>query len=66
MAGLLTARMPRDKVLTESDGPVAQLNGIPVNPWDTEHAIEALAAIWSITREEVSDNILRNLRRLVT
>jgi TatD DNase family protein len=66
MAGLLTARMPRDKVLTESDGPVAQLNGIPVNPWDTGHAIEALAAIWSITREEVSDNILRNLRRLVT
>jgi TatD DNase family protein len=62
----LTARMPRDKVLTESDGPFAQLNGIPVNPWETEHAIDALASIWSITREEVGDNILSNLRRLVT
>jgi TatD DNase family protein len=61
----LTARMPRDKVLTESDGPFAQVNGIPLNPWDVQSAIDGLTATWSLTREDVSQTVLRNLRNLV-
>jgi TatD DNase family protein len=39
----LAARMQRERVLTESDGPFAQINGNVLNPWDVENAIEELS-----------------------
>jgi TatD DNase family protein len=62
----LTARMPRERVLTESDGPFAHINGEPVKPWHVETAIYGLSTIWSLTREEVKQKILSNLQALVT
>jgi TatD DNase family protein len=62
----LAARMPRERVLTESDGPFAQINGNALNPWDVENAIDELSVLWSLSRDEVKQNILTNLRTLVT
>jgi TatD DNase family protein len=42
----LAARMPRDRVLTETDGPFAQLDGRTALPWDAEQAITLLAEVW--------------------
>jgi TatD related DNase len=61
----IAARMPRDRVLTESDGPFAHLNGNPLYPWEVETAIDQLSAIWSLKPEEVQQAILSNLRALV-
>jgi TatD DNase family protein len=61
----LAARMPRERVLTESDGPFAQLNGEAVMPWQVENAIQALSQIWSLPPEEVDQNIHQNLQSLL-
>ena len=62
---LLAARMPRERVLTESDGPFAQLNGVSLMPWQVENAIQALSQVWSLPPEEVDQSIHRNLRSLL-
>ena len=61
----LAARMPRDCVLTESDGPFAQLNGEAVLPWHVENAVRELGKIWSQRPDEVDHTIQQNLRRLL-
>jgi len=62
----MTALMPRDRILTESDGPFAQIDGRPLFPWDAAQAEANLAALWSISREEVRHQLMGNLRRLTT
>jgi TatD DNase family protein len=61
----LAARMPMSRVLTESDGPFAQLDGKAIEPWQVNRACEILAGIWSISAEEVDRRLLENLKRLV-
>jgi TatD DNase family protein len=61
----LAARMPRDRVLTETDGPFAQLEGRSAFPWDAINAVEGLAAIWGISASDAEQAVDENLRRLV-
>lgn len=61
----LAAHMPREHVLTESDGPFAQLNGKPVMPWHVEDAIQTLSQIWSLSPKEVEQKIRSNLQNLI-
>lgn len=61
----LAARIPSERVLTESDGPFAQINRTPVLPWQVGGAVEELSAIWSLPREQVGQMLLANLRKLV-
>ncbi|UPJ81116.1 TatD family hydrolase [Bradyrhizobium sp. 183] len=60
----MTAVMPPDRILTESDGPFAQINGRPLFPWDVETAEKALAKIWRVSDEEARHRLMENLRRL--
>jgi TatD DNase family protein len=62
----LVARMPRDRVLTESDGPFAQLNGTAVMPWQVEEAVIALCTTWNVPLDEGSSVIRDNLRALLS
>jgi TatD DNase family protein len=62
----LAARMPRDRVLTESDGPFAQVEGRPAFPWDVEQAVYALAEVWAEPLSTVRDRLMANFRRLVS
>lgn len=61
----LVAKMPRDRVLTESDGPFAQIGGAPVMPWQVDDAGAALARLWSVSTAEVDKTIRANLRELL-
>ena len=61
---VLAARMPRDRVLTETDGPFAQLDGRAALPWDAEQAITSLAEVWGQPVPEARARISDNLRRL--
>jgi TatD DNase family protein len=61
----LAARMPPERVLTESDGPFAQISGTPVMPWDVEVAVPQLSDIWSVPPADVRGRIDRNLQLLL-
>lgn len=61
----LVQRMPPERILTESDGPFAQLNGQPVMPWHVERAIHELSAIWLLPPAKVAKTVDDNLRSLL-
>ena len=65
-ARALVRVMPRDRVLTETDGPFAQIGGGSAKPWDAGGATTQLAELWGDMTEEETDRLLHaNLRRLV-
>lgn len=65
-ARALVKDMPRDRVLTETDGPFAQIGGESAKPWDAGGATTQLAGLWGdMTKEETDRLVHANLRRLV-
>lgn len=61
----LVSRMPQNRILTETDGPFAQIDGAAALPWDASKAVEALASLWQRTGVEVDHIINENLRALL-
>jgi TatD DNase family protein len=62
----LLAAMPRDRVLTETDGPFAAIGGRPLSPGEVTPACEALAACWGISVDEATAMALTAFRNLVS
>lgn len=60
----IVARIPRDRVLTETDGPFAETNGIPTVPWHVEYAERGLSDLWGIGTEGTAQQLAENLRAL--
>jgi TatD DNase family protein len=56
--------MPRERVLTETDSPFAQINGAPLTPWDVALAYPVLSELWNCSAEQVDRQVLSNLRSL--
>jgi TatD DNase family protein len=65
-ARALVRDMPKDRVLTETDGPFAQIGGVSAMPWDVGGVITQLAELWGgMMHEEIDQVVHSNLRRLV-
>jgi TatD DNase family protein len=62
----LVERMPRERVLTETDGPFGTLNGSVLQPADTTYAVDTLSSLWDQTKMATARSILDSLARLVT
>ena len=62
----LTTRIPKERVLTESDGPFAQLNGRAIYPWEVMDAVNELSKLWGIDQKAVEKKISNNLERLTS
>lgn len=62
----LVARMPRERVLTETDGPFVEQNGRQALPWEVSQASIALAAVWEMPLEDVNEQLAGNLSRLLS
>lgn len=63
----LVAAMPPDRVLTETDGPLARGPGrVPLFPWDVQEAERTIAGLWGTSVAAVRRQLLANLRRLAT
>jgi TatD DNase family protein len=60
----LVARMPRDRVITETDGPFGMLSGRFLYPWDVSQAIASVASVWAVDDRYVDEILNENLRRL--
>ena len=60
------AAMPKERMLTETDAPFAQIDGRPLMPWDVVLAYPVLGEIWQCSEDDVSRQVLSNLRRLTT
>lgn len=62
----LAAKLPRGRVVPESDGPFAQLDGKPVMPWSAPDTAKRLAEIWGVPVESVAHTLNDNSARLLT
>lgn len=62
----LVSHMPKNRILTESDGPFTQLQSQPVTPSAMKIAEEALATIWEMTPASASAQVAANFKRLVS
>jgi TatD DNase family protein len=62
----LAVEMPRERVLTETDGPFAKIGERPAFPWDSVSAELALAGLWGESLDGVRLTLNENLRRLGT
>ena len=56
----LASLMPRGRVVLESDGPFAQVDGEPVGPWDMNRTADALSEAWNQSRAQIFDQIQTN------
>lgn len=62
----LIREMPRDRVLTESDGPFVQTGGQPASPVGVRETATLLGQLWGdASREEVKEQVLQNFRALL-
>lgn len=62
----LISQMPKNRILTETDGPFAQMEGKSLMPWQAELSIPELSQIWSISPVLTEQTLLSNLRNLVS
>lgn len=58
-------RLPRDRVLTESDGPHVRVGRVSARPWDVQIVEAYLAQVWGIPTGDVRAQIWANFRSLV-
>lgn len=57
--------MPRDRVLTETDGPFGEIDGKSLEPIHVSHALATLGQLWDVEPGEVAAQIDDNLKRLL-
>lgn len=60
----LASIIPKDRVLTETDGPFAKLKGLPLMPWDADQVSHSLSEIWGTSLLEVNEILICNLKAL--
>lgn len=62
----LMAKLPRDRVLPETDGPFATADGVPLPPWSMERTAILFSPIWGCSAGEAQAILVSNGRRLLT
>lgn len=61
----IIARLPLDRVLTETDGPYVTVHGRAALPMDVVEVETYLARVWEYTPTEVRQQLSRNLRAVI-
>ena len=60
----IAKEVPRERMLTETDGPFALIGSRPLQPADSWLAVEALSNIWDVDQKDVVSRLRSNLRDL--
>lgn len=58
----LASEMPRDRMLTETDGPFTMTGDRPFEPGEVNFALDKLAGLWKCPSDEVGEQIYANLQ----
>jgi TatD DNase family protein len=61
----LIAEIPRERILTETDGPFTKLDRQSLMPWDVEKAQLQLSYLWEIDPKQTEFILFSNLKSLV-
>jgi TatD DNase family protein len=61
----IVARIPRSRVLTETDSPYVKMGSRPAEPRDVSVVIQFLAKVWGGSAEDASVQVLDNYRQMV-
>lgn len=62
----LASLMPLDRILTETDGPLARLKNSPLMPWNVDVAEKGLGTLWELDHNTVRRQLNQNLRNLAS
>lgn len=57
--------LPRERLLTETDGPFTETEGRPNTPHDVARCVSRLADLLSVPPEQLRDRLLKNLKVLI-
>ena len=57
--------LPKERVLTETDGPYVKVGGKEASPFDMRAVVESLSLIWDMSLEEALDQLTENWERAV-
>jgi len=61
----IVMEIPRDRLLTESDGPFVKLSGQSSRPSDMVRVIEGLSGMWDIDKTQTASRIYENFRSML-
>ena len=61
----IVKNIPKERVLTETDGPFIKIFGKPAKPSDVSDIIQTLATVWGIGSSATSQQIIDNFRSLL-
>ena len=61
----LVAQMPRDRVVSESDGPFAKVGGEALLPWQALAVSEPLGVVWEEAQVIVTEQLRENGKHLI-
>lgn len=61
----LVSAMPKDRILTETDGPFARKGDSPLMPWDVKDAVVGLAQVWQASEEDAQIRLHTNFKSLL-
>ncbi|MBE9045547.1 TatD family hydrolase [Pleurocapsales cyanobacterium LEGE 10410] len=62
---LIAQNIPKERILTETDGPFATLNKKKLMPWDISKAISQLSNLWQISTEETELILFSNFKSIL-
>lgn len=60
----LVSRIPRHRLLTETDGPFVKISGVPATPLRLPIIIEAISEIWNLPVANTQETIFSNFQAL--
>ena len=58
-------RIPRNRVLFETDGPYCKIAKTPAGPWDITGVARELASLWGCTVDTVTVQVSQNFRQML-
>lgn len=61
----IISKIPKENVLTETDGPFVSKGNVPLLPGEIEEVIAYLSNVWDMTYEETQRLIMKNFKRLL-
>lgn len=62
----LVVRMPRDRILTETDGPFVKDGNLPATPTAVKATVTQLADLWGLPSANTQSTVLENFRSILS